>query len=198
MRVMLAAVAALVSTAALADSTVNYTVLILDRPSGSQVTVFHDDGRVDTDMSYRDNGRGPDIKERTRFSPDGTLLSLDTTGKSTFGAPIEEHFVLKGQTAQWRSLADKGTKTLSGPAVYVPNDNSFEAFGFIARAALRQPQGKIAALPAGEMAITRVLDHQVQSGARSVQLSLYAITGLTTQPAFAWLTHDERPQFFAF
>jgi cytosine/adenosine deaminase-related metal-dependent hydrolase len=198
MRIVLAAAAVLVSTAALADSTMHYSVLIQNRPSGSQVTVFHDDGRVDVDMSYRDNGRGPDIRERMRFSPDGTLLSLDTTGKSTFGAPIEEHFVLKGQTVQWRSLADQGTKTLSGPAVYVPNDNSFEAFGFVSRAALKQPQGRIAALPGGELTITKVLDRSVQSGGRTQQVSLYAVTGVATQPAFAWLTRDERPQFFAF
>jgi hypothetical protein len=197
MRVMLAAVAALLSTAALADTTVQYSVLIQDRPSGSQVTVFHDDGRVDTDMSYRDNGRGPDIKERTRFAADGTLLSLDTTGKSTFGAPIDEHYALKGQTAQWHSLADRGTKTLSGPAVYVPNDNSFEAFAFLVRAALKAG-GRIAAVPAGELTVTKVLDRSVQSGGQTRQVSLYAITGLTTQPAFAWLTHDEHPQFFAF
>jgi hypothetical protein len=198
MRITLAAAAALISTAALADSTVHYTVLIQNRPSGSQVTVFHDDGRVDADMSYRDNGRGPDIKERMRFSPDGTLLSLDTTGKSTFGAPIEEHFSLKGQTAQWRSLADHGTTTLTGPAVYVANDNSFEAFGFVSRAALKQPQGRIAALPGGELTIAKVLDRDLQSGGRTQQVSLYAITGISTQPAFAWLTRAERPQFFAF
>jgi hypothetical protein len=198
MRIIIAVVGVLVSTAALADSTVHYSVLIQDRKSGSQVTVFHDDGRVDTDMSYRDNGRGPDIRERAKFSADGTLLSLDTTGKSTFGAPIDEHFSLKGQTAQWRSLADKGTKMLSGPAVYVPNDNSFEAFGFIARAALKQPQGRIAALPAGELMVTKVLDRSLQSGGRTQQVSLYAATGLATQPTFAWLTRDERPQFFAF
>jgi len=128
MRTIVAAAAVLVSTAALADSTVHYSVLIERRPSGSQVTVFHNDGRVDTDMSYRDNGRGPDIKERMRFSPEGTLLSLDTTGKSTFGAPIEEHFSLKGQTAQWRSLADRGSKTLTGPAVYVA-DGTHDATG---------------------------------------------------------------------
>ena len=198
MRGLIAAVAALVSTVALANTAVHYTVLIQGRPSGSQVTVFHEDGRVDTDMSFRDNGRGPDIKEHAKFSPDGTLLSLDTAGKSTFGAPIEEHYALKGQTGEWRSLADRGTKTLSGPAVYVPNDSSFEAFGFLARAALKAPGGRIAALPAGELTITKVLDHTVQSGGRSQQVGLYALTGLTTQPAFAWLTRDERPRFFAF
>jgi hypothetical protein len=198
MRIILAAAAALVSTAALADTTIHYTVLIQDRPSGSEVTVFHADGRVDTDMSYRDNGRGPDLKEHSRVSPDGTLLSLDTTGKSTFGAPIEEHYTLKGQTAQWRSLADRGTKTLAGPAVYVPNDNSFSDIGVVARAALKQPQGKIAGLPGGELTITKVLDRSVQSGGSTRQVSLYALTGLTTQPVFAWLTTGATPQFFAF
>ena len=198
MRIIIAAAAVLLSTAAIADTTIHYTVLIQDRPSGSEVTVVHNDGRIDTDMSYRDNGRGPDIKERARVSPDGTLLSLDTTGKSTFGAPIEEHYTLKGQSAQWRSLADRGSKTLGGPAVYVPNDNSFGDIGMVARAALRQPQGKIAGLPGGELTITKVLDRSVQSGGSTRQVSLYALTGLTTQPVFAWLTTGATPQFFAF
>jgi hypothetical protein len=162
MRTITAAAAVLVSTVALADTTTSYTVLFQDRPSGSQVTTVRADGQVDVNMSYRDNGRGPDIKEHARYAPDGTLVSLAITGKSTFGAPIDEHFALKDHRAEWRSLADHGSATVSAPAVYVPtSDSSFEAIAGFVRTALRQPQGKVTALPGGEVTVTKALDTRV-------------------------------------
>jgi hypothetical protein len=198
MRMLLAAAAALVSTTALADATTRYSVLIQDRPSGSQVTTVGKDGRVDVTMSFRDNGRGPDIKEQARLTAEGTVTALDITGKSTFGAPIDEHYALQGQIAQWRSLADHGTTAVTAPAVYVANDGSFESIAMVARAVLRQPQGKVAALPGGELTITKVLDSQAQASGRSLAVSLYAITGVATQPVFVWLTADVDHRFFAF
>ena len=147
MRTIALVAAVLVSTAALADTTTRYTVLFQDRPGGSQVTTVRADGRIDVDMSYRNNGRGPDIKERSRFAPDGTLVSFQVSGKSTFGAPISERYALHGNQAQWRSVADHGEATVTAPAVYVPVDSSFEAFAVIVRAALRQRENRIAALP---------------------------------------------------
>jgi len=137
MRTIALVAAVLVSTAALADTTTRYAVLFQDRPGGSQVTTVRADGRIDVDMSYRNNGRGPDIKEHSRFAPDGTLVSFQVTGKSTFGAPISESYALRGNQAQWRSVADHGEATVTAPAVYVPVDSSFEAFAVIVRAALR-------------------------------------------------------------
>jgi imidazolonepropionase-like amidohydrolase len=194
---MMTAAAVLVSTAALADTTTHYTVLFQDRPSGSQVTTVRADGRVDVDMSYRDNGRGPDIREHARYAPDGSLVSLAITGKSEFGAPIDERFALKEHRAEWRSLADHGAVTVSAPVAYVPNDGSFEAYAAITRAALRQPQGKIAALPGGELTVTKVLDTRLQDRGRTQALALYAITGLDTRPRFRWLTADASQRFFA-
>jgi hypothetical protein len=199
MRTITAAAAVLVSTVALADTTTSYTVLFQDRPSGSQVTTVRADGQVDVNMSYRDNGRGPDIKEHARYAPDGTLVSLAITGKSTFGAPIDEHFALKDHRAEWRSLADHGSATVSAPAVYVPtSDSSFEAIAGFVRTALRQPQGKVTALPGGEVTVTKALDTRLQVGDRTQALSLYAITGVDTQPDFLWLTSDASQRFFAF
>lgn len=64
----------------------------------------------------------------------------------------------------------------------MPNDGSFEAYAAITRAALRQPQGKIAALPGGELTVTKVLDTRLQDGGRTQALALYAITGIDTRP----------------
>jgi cytosine/adenosine deaminase-related metal-dependent hydrolase len=198
MRMITAAAAVLVSTAALADTTTHYTVLIQDHPAGSQVTTVRADGRVDVDLSYRTNGRGPDLKEHARYAPDGTFLSFEVTGKSTFGAPVDEHFALKDHRAEWRSPIDHGTATLSTSADYVPNDGGFESLAALARAALHQPRGKITALPGGEFTVSKVLDTRLEDSGRTQELALYAITGIEAQPFFVWLGADASQKFFAF
>src|SRR2546430_6099502 len=124
MDIMAAATAALALwAAALADATSHYTVLFQERVAGSEVATVRGDGGVDVQMSYRNNGRGPDLKEHSRFAPDGTLLSFEVKGKSTFGAPIDESYTLKGDKARWRSQADRGEMAVTAPAVYVPVDS---------------------------------------------------------------------------
>jgi imidazolonepropionase-like amidohydrolase len=189
--------AALAATVSSADTTTRYTVLFEGRPSGSQVTTVRSGGRIDVVMSYRNNGRGPDINEHYQLAPDGTVVSFSVKGKSTFGGPIDETYTLEGNKAQWRSEADHGTTEVSGPAVYVPVDNSFEASGLIVQAALRQPHGRIAALPQGELAVEKVTSTSLEGGGAARAVSLYVVTGIDTQPDWVWLAEGERPRFFA-
>jgi imidazolonepropionase-like amidohydrolase len=181
-----------------ADTVTRYTVLIENRVSGSQVTTVHTGGAIDVAMSYKDNGRGPDIKEHYQFAADGSLASFTVKGTSTFGGPIDESYSLKGGRAQWRSEADHGATDVKGPAVYIPVDNSFESYGLIAKAALAQPNGRLAALPQGELAIQKVGGTTLEGGGVSRAVSLYAVTGIDTQPDFIWLTDGDSPRFFAF
>jgi imidazolonepropionase-like amidohydrolase len=181
-----------------ADAVTRYTVLIENRVSGSQVTTVHSGGAIDVAMSYKDNGRGPDIREHYQFAPDGSLASFTVKGTSTFGGPIDESYSLKGGRAQWRSEADHGATDVKGPAVYIPVDNSFESYGLVAKAALAQPGGRIAALPQGELAIQKVGGTTLEGGGGARAVSLYAVTGIDTQPDFIWLTDGGSPRFFAF
>jgi imidazolonepropionase-like amidohydrolase len=197
MRILIATAALLTSTIALADTTTRYSIVFMGHTAGAQVTTVHADGQVDVDFSFRENGRGPDIKEHVTYASDGTLTSLKDTGKSTFGAPIDEYFAVKGGRAQWRSLADHGSVTLSAPAAYVPNDSSLEPVAAFVREALRQPQGRIAALPGGELTVSKVLDTTVKDDERSEAVSLYVIIGVDTHPDFIWLTAGANPKFFA-
>lgn len=189
---------ALGAAAASADTVTRYAVHFQGRPSGSQVTTVRADGVIDVVMSYRNNGRGPDLKEHYQLAPDGSVSSFTVKGTSTFGGPINESFTLKGGAAQWRSEADHGSTQLSGPAIYVPVDESFEGGARIAVAALRQPGGRIAALPQGELAIRKVAGTTVEgAGGVSRAVSLYAVTGIDTQPDFIWLTDGDSPRLFA-
>src|SRR5437588_7496127 len=173
MRIMAAATAALaLSGAALADTTSHYTVLFQERVAGSEVATVRGDGRVDVEMSYRNNGRGPDIKEHSRFAPDGTLTSFEVKGKSTFGAPIDESYTRNGGTARWRSLTDRGEATVTRAVAYVPVDSSFTANATIVRAALGEPGNRIAALPGGELTVRKGLERRLESGAQNAAVAL--------------------------
>lgn len=50
------------------------------------------DGWVETDYSYRSNGRGPDLRERIRVDARGLPVAYEVSGKSTMGAEVRESF----------------------------------------------------------------------------------------------------------
>jgi len=77
--VLLSACAA---AAAQASTEYRYTMLFSGQVAGEHVTRIADDGSITTDFSYRDNGRGPDLKEKLSLAPDGTLQRFAITGKS--------------------------------------------------------------------------------------------------------------------
>jgi hypothetical protein len=197
MRLFAMLAAASLSGAAFADTTIRYTVLFDGRPVGSEVATLRAGGRVDVEMSFRNNGRGPDIQEHSRFAPDGALVSYQVKGKSTFGAPIDESYSLKAGQARWRSLADRGEAKVTEAVAYVPVNSSFEGNAAIVSAALRQSGHRIAALPGGELAVRKVLDTKLESGGQSAAVALYAVVGIDTQPDFIWLRAAETPRFFA-
>src|SRR5579863_1772924 len=169
---------ACIAQAALADTTTRYTVLIQDRPSGAQVTTVKSGGRVDVDFGFKNNGRGPTLREQYRFAADGTLTQLQVQGSSEFGAPVSERYRRRAEEASWQSNADHGSAQLRSPAVYVPADSSLEALAMIVRAALAQPQQRIAALPAGTVRVEKVTQTRLEGGAGAAQLTLYAVNGI--------------------
>src|SRR6476660_4531472 len=127
MRCLLVAVTALLGASSVkAQNVSRHTILFHEKTSGHQTTRIADGGKFSVDFSYRDNGRGPDLKEEFSIGPDGILRSYTVKGTSTFGAAILESFTLAGANAEWKSLADQGNMTLLGPATYVPIECSYE------------------------------------------------------------------------
>lgn len=197
MRFIASALLSMLACHANADSTVRHTVLFQDHVGGSQVTTVRADGVTVVEMSYRDNGRGPDLKEQIKTGPDGSLIDYRVSGTSTFGAPVNETFSRKGNAVQWRSLADRGKQNIAGPAIYVPVENTFEAYAVIARAIDKQPDKRLTALPGGELRIEKLTEVELTRTGQTLPVALYAVTGIYTEPAFIWLTNDAEQRFFA-
>ena len=84
-----------------------------DQESGAQTTTTTPDGRVTVDFSFRDTGRGPDVREELVVDSDGTQRSHRLKGKSTFGAPI---FCASGWSLQ-RCTNVLRTSHVAGPRI---------------------------------------------------------------------------------
>ena len=177
---------------------VKHSVLFQGKVAGSQTMQRAADGLVTVDLSYRDNGRGPDYHEEIRLDARGVQVAHKVTGKSTFGAPADEDFALAGGVAHWKTISDSGSTTPKAAAFYVPMNSAFESSAMLVRVALRQPGGKMPLLPAGEAGVTRVATREIESRGRRQKLALYAVTGLDLQPTYLWLTDDAEQRFFAY
>ena len=180
-----------------AQSTKRYNILILGKSSGSQTTRKSEGGSYDVEFSYRDNGRGPDIKEEFSLAADGTLTHYAAKGSSTFGAAIEEIFTFTDGKVEWKSTSDQGSAKLTGAAAYVPVECSSEIMARIVRAAAQKPEGKLKALPGGELAAEKILDERVESGGKTREISLHALKGLFDEPYYVWLTKEPEQAMFA-
>ncbi|MGE3667668.1 MAG: amidohydrolase family protein [Steroidobacteraceae bacterium] len=193
----LASILLLFAGAAQAAATTEYDIVFAGQLSGRQTTTRADDGSLATRLSYRNNGRGPDLEERIGIAADGSFASYRVTGTSTFGSKVDERFQRKGDRVSWRSSADRGERAVAGAAQYLPVEGSFEADAAIARALLAAGGRGVAALPGGELSIERLVAMTATHGGERRAVVLYAIRGASTEPQFIWLTDDAQRRFFA-
>jgi hypothetical protein len=192
--VLLAACAA---SAAQAAAEYRYTMLFSGRVSGQHVTRIADDGTISTDFSYRDNGRGPDYKEKLVLASDGTLRRFAITGKSTFGSLVDERFERKGDRAEWAGNVDHGSMKISGTALYVPVESTIEVTGIMVRALIHASSLKLPAIPGGDLSVVRLADSSVTNGKETRALTLYAVRGADLEPSYVWMNADGERAFAA-
>jgi len=185
------------AAAARAADAIEYDVIFAGQLSGRQTTTVAADGSITTRLSYRNNGRGPDLEERIVVAADGTFAAYRVTGTSTFGSRIDEEFRRRGQRVSWRSAADRGERKATGAAQYLPVESSFEADAAIVRAVLAAGAGKVAALPGGELSVERLAATTVSHGSERRAVALYALRGASIEPDFVWLVDDAARRLFA-
>ena len=117
------ALAALAAAPALADR-LEYRVLTQSRDIGHYI-VDTQGGRVSVDFDYKQNGRGPTLKESLRLDSGGFPLQWAITGRTTFGNPVNESFRWSPRGAEWHDLAGPGRIAgANAPRFYVGQNSS--------------------------------------------------------------------------
>ena len=172
----------------------SFTVIIGGTSVG-HLNITRSGDTVFTDYDYKNNGRGPTIKETTILNIDGFPVQWDIEGNTTFGNAVKEHFELDGQSATWTDATGEGSATLTEPSFYVDQSGSPYSLLMVARVLLKAKDKTVAALPAGQLKLTQLEAIEASSGAEQLKLKTYALSGVGLNPSYFIL--DEKDQFFA-
>jgi len=191
--------ALLLAPSALAAETLKYVALVDGgKQAGEQTIVVGDDGTRRVDFVFKDNGRGPELKEEFRLRADGTYERYQVKGVSTFGAPVDETFTRSGDTGTWKSTSDSGTHTFAGTALYTPLGGTPAAMSVALAALAKQPDGKLPLVPSGTLTQRRIASVDITSGKKMQTVDLLALTGIGFTPTFVWVTRGAEPRLFAY
>lgn len=198
-RALALSLAMILAGPAFAAETLRYVALVDNgKEAGHQVVTTGDDGVTHVDFVFKDNGRGPELKEEFKLAPDGTFTRYHVTGSTTFGAPVDESFGRDGNKAWWKSTSDQGEQSVEGTAQYSPLGGTPAGFSVAFAALAKRPDGKLPLIPSGTLSTRKVAEAEVSNGKEKRKVQLVAITGVGLTPTFAWATEGDAPRLFAF
>ncbi|MDH4002993.1 MAG: hypothetical protein OEU52_17300, partial [Xanthomonadales bacterium] len=156
-------------------------------PAGETTIERAGDGRVTTEAFVHWNNREYRLQSELQLDADGMVISQQITGVSPFGATVNESFSYADGEANWRTMGESGSAQSTRAAFYVPTEwgavGSMEA---LVRAASKQIGGELALFPAGAARVEKLTDTTVPTPNGEATLSLYAISGISFSPRFAW------------
>ncbi len=188
----------LCTVTALSAQTTRYVALVDGgTPAGHQVVTRGDDGVTEVDFIFKDNGRGPELKERFTLAMDGTFLTYEVKGTSTFGAPVDESFSRVGDQSSWKSTSDEGRQTIAGTAQYSALGGTPEGVSVALRALSRRADGRLPLIPSGTLTMRKIAEAEVSGATGSQTVHLIELTGVGFNPTFVWATTGESPRMFA-
>ena len=181
-----------------AAETIKYIALVDGgKQAGGQTVVHGDDGVTRVDFIFKDNGRGPELKEEYVLAADGTFATYSVKGTSTFGAPVDENFRVENSVAMWKSTADAGEQPLVEGAAYSPLGGSPQSLSVAFSALSRRADGKLPLIPSGTLSMRAVTEIEVVKGDEKRKVQLVMLTGVGLTPTFFWATTGPQPRMFA-
>jgi hypothetical protein len=183
-----------------AGDTTRYVILVNGgtTKAGHQWVTRSGDGTTKVDFIFKDNGRGPELKEEFKLDKNGTFTQYHVAGQSTFGALINETFTRTGDKAVWKSTSDHGEQEVFGSALYTPLGGTPESFAVALQALARRSDGKLPLIPGGTLTSRKLVDTEISNGKETRKVQLLALTGVGFTPNFVWATTGESPRLAAF
>ncbi|MEO7916439.1 MAG: amidohydrolase, partial [Dokdonella sp.] len=169
------------------------------KKAGEQVVTVGDDGVTRVEFVFKDNGRGPELKEQYTLNPDGTYRDYQVKGTATFGAKIDESFRVDDGKATWKSTSDQGSQKFEEGALYAPLAGTPQTATVTIAAMAKRPGMRLPLIPSGSLSQRTVDEVELtNSKGEKRKVVLLAMTGVGFTPQFAWATTDKNPRLFAF
>lgn len=155
--------------------------------SGTEIghlNVDHSGGVTQVDFEYRNNGRGPTIRENVTLDAQGLPVAWDIEGATTFGNQVVETFALDGLQASWTDATGSETRQLDAPTLYVAQDASPYSLWLYARLLMADADHAMPVLPGGTLRLEKLEDLSVAGPEGDVALSAYALSGINLNPTY--------------
>lgn len=150
---------------------------------------------IQIEYDYKNNGRGPTIKENIILNKDGFPVKWNITGNTTFGNKIDEHYTLEETKASWTDATGSDSATVEKPMWYVNQSGSPYAEILTARSLLKSSNLSVNVLPAGTLSLTEMEKTKLTVDSFTVELTMYATSGADMNPSY--FIADSEQQLFA-
>ncbi|MCZ8019253.1 amidohydrolase family protein [Novosphingobium sp.] len=198
MNLRLLAAAALATTflahPALAQ-TQEYRVLTQNRDIG-HLKLDRQGQTIAVDYDFKQNGRGPTIKEQVTLDKDGAPVSWTITGRTTFGNAVNESFKRTATQVSWRDLSGPGSlKGKDLPKYYAAQNGSPLDVALLAKALLADADRTMPVAPGGTARLTERARNSFDGPDGKLEVITYELSGLSLNPTY--ITLDAKGDLFA-
>ncbi len=185
------AVALLAPSLALADTDKGgrWTVLVNETAVG-QLEVAQQGPSFTVDYEYRNNGRGPTLRETLTVDESGLPESWTVDGNTTFGNAVAERYQLEDGMARWTDSTGEGEASVREPMLYVPQHGSPFALWVLAQPLLADLDMSLPALPGGNLHLTELQEVEVTDDADAHTVRAFALSGTELEPVYFLLDGD--------
>lgn len=147
---------------------------------------------IEVDYDYKNNGRGPTMKETIVLNKDGFPVQWDITGNTTFGNSVDEHYTLDGTVASWTDATGSDSITVESALWYVNQSGSPYSEILTARSLLKSPDNSGDVIPAGTLQLTEMEKTSITVDSITVDLTTYAMSGADLNPSYFIADNDQR------
>jgi imidazolonepropionase-like amidohydrolase len=147
---------------------------------------------IQVDYDYKNNGRGPTMKETIVLNKDGFPIQWNITGNTTFGNNVDEHYTLGGTSASWKDATGSDSTTVDKAVWYVNQTGSPYSEILTARSLLKTPDASADVLPAGTLKLTEMEKTGITVDSTTVDLTTYAMSGADLNPSYFIADSDQR------
>lgn len=173
----------------------DFVVSVQGAPAGT-MRVESDGEHVSVEYSYRDNGRGPDLKESFRVNAAQRPVEYRVRGRSELAGEVREDFSIDGARWRWDSAADRGDEPAPAGGVFVPLQSTPMYWGQVMRALLASPGSSAPTIQGARLVAERLGRLEIDGADGRVVVLLYVATGADAWPWYVWLREDDG-RFFA-
>lgn len=147
---------------------------------------------IQVDYDYKNNGRGPTMKETIVLNKAGLPVQWEITGNTTFGNSVDEKYTFNGTAASWTDATGSDSTTVQNALWYVNQSGSPYSEMLTARSLLQSPDLSADVLPAGKLKLTEMEKTSITVDSTTVDLTTYALSGADLNPSYFIADNDQR------